>query len=65
MNGRGCAHLKPLNINRQNGCEESMDQEPMRNEHNNCEDAKLADGPSSKESDDTEYGIVRNNFQCV
>ena len=49
-------------INREDSHEEGMDQEPVSDEYDNGEHAKLTDGPVRKERDDAEDGVVEDEI---
>ena len=58
-------HLQTLNIDREDGHEERMDQEPVSDEHYDRERAELPDGAGREERDDSQDGVVRAELQCV
>ena len=58
-------HLEPLNVYRQYGDEERMDQKPMRYEYDNRKGAELSNSPSRKTRNQSQDGVVCDNFECV
>ena len=53
------SYLQSLNINRQNGHKEGVDQEPVRNKHYDGEGTELTNGTSREERDNAKNSVIR------